>query len=231
MIITMLPIICKGKGLIPRVGMIAPVFTPFKVDLQTLTIIMKTPGSFLKPYFVDPETSAETMLTNGNWKGIYQKYEERLKNPKAVVVETKPDAGKKDDKKEDGKSDSTATITTPPMGNVTTSNPAVTFTATADASKTDGQTESDDTSTDKKKVIEGEETTEDDNDLTFTPITKPDTDEDDDSSEDTDSTETGNDTVAQTDDTSKTDASVAAKNTGNQGFNKYNNNKHHRNNR
>ena len=80
----MLPIICKGKGLIPRVGMIAPIFTPFKVDLQTLTIIMKTPGSALQPHFVDPATSIQTLLTNTNWKNVYEKYQEKLKAPSGI---------------------------------------------------------------------------------------------------------------------------------------------------
>jgi hypothetical protein len=84
----MLPIICKGKGLIPRVGMIAPVFSPFKVDLQTLTIIMRTPGSVLRPYFVDPKTHAQTELTNTNWKGIYEKYVVSLNAQKSVPAPT-----------------------------------------------------------------------------------------------------------------------------------------------
>lgn len=82
----MLPIICKGRGLIPRIGIIAPVLTPFKVNLQTLTVIIKTPGSTLKPYFVDPVTSEEIGLDNSNFKKIYESYENRVN----TVVEVSP---------------------------------------------------------------------------------------------------------------------------------------------
>lgn len=89
----MLPIICKGKGLIPRVGIIAPVLTPFKVNLQTLTIIVRTPGSILRPYFVDPVTLEETALDNINYKKIYDSYQ----NQSNVVEEIKTKLDKIDE--------------------------------------------------------------------------------------------------------------------------------------
>jgi hypothetical protein len=135
----MLPIICNGKGLIPRVGMIAPIFTPFKVDYQTLTIIMRTPGSALNPYFVDPDTSAQTALTNTNWKSIYEKYQQKLAAPKPVETVDKKVASFLSNLNIDGNTNNSAKI------------------------EDDNGQEATSDGADNKS-----------NDMTFTPITKPD---------------------------------------------------------
>lgn len=93
-----LPIIVKGRGIVPRLGFIAPITNPFKVDKLTLNVIIRTPNNILKPYFVDPINNKETELTLSNWQSLFDDYQKRkgestITESLATIVNTETTEG------------------------------------------------------------------------------------------------------------------------------------------
>lgn len=84
----MLPIICEGRGLIPRGHGLAPKKDPFPASPSLIAIILTNPG--LLPIFVDPDTKRKTPLNRNNYQRIYKAYEDRVRGKKPVVVEEEP---------------------------------------------------------------------------------------------------------------------------------------------
>ena len=67
----MISIRVDGRGIIPRLGTIAPRKQPFKADLSMLATIIASPG--LIAIAIDPVTKQETTLNSGNYRKIYNR--------------------------------------------------------------------------------------------------------------------------------------------------------------
>ena len=84
-----LPIIIEGRGLIPRMAILAPRLTPFKADPQWISLILSTPG--LTPIFVDPVTNERIVVKKDNFKKLIERYNDTKKllgsTPAATVVD------------------------------------------------------------------------------------------------------------------------------------------------
>ena len=94
----MLPIIVKGKGLIPRGHGIAPKLDPFYAGLNTITLIMNTRGMSVE--FVDPRNKKSTPLTRDNFRQVYDEYQKSggpQHNPSPVMTKRKRHPGIKPD--------------------------------------------------------------------------------------------------------------------------------------
>jgi hypothetical protein len=94
----MLPIIVKGKGLIPRGHGIAPKLFPFPASIQLIRLILNTKG--LSVEFVDPETNTNTPINNSNLEKIYENYDKKLMQKRASAITlsySKPSEEKKEE--------------------------------------------------------------------------------------------------------------------------------------
>lgn len=82
----MIKIQVLGRGLIPRMNVIAPKKEPFPADKTLIATIMSTPG--LKVNFINPETGAPTELTKANLNRIWDKWSNWT--PMKKVTQTAP---------------------------------------------------------------------------------------------------------------------------------------------
>lgn len=92
MVKTMIPIIVKGSGLIPRGHGIAPKLDPFNADQLLVGLILQTPG--LVPYFADPDVKQRKIeLTNANYLSTFEKFVKRqqAKSTEEVVERKEPE--------------------------------------------------------------------------------------------------------------------------------------------
>lgn len=124
----MIPIIVKGKGLIPRLGRLAPILQPFNINKGDLMTIVRTPKNMspITAYYVHPETKREVEVTIKNFNQVWNNHQlyieslhtkanaEKLANtpiqqvivveekiPEPVIVEeTKPEIHKVNEDKE-----------------------------------------------------------------------------------------------------------------------------------
>lgn len=65
-------IVVGGKGMIPRMGMIAPIKEPFEVSLNELNLILRTPSLTVK--MVSPIDNHTVTINNKNYDGMLKLY-------------------------------------------------------------------------------------------------------------------------------------------------------------
>jgi hypothetical protein len=80
-------IIVLGRGLVPRIGGIAPLREPFEVTDKILTLIVNQPG--LKPYLVK-EDGTKTEITFQNYKKIIEASKKPAQPKKVEPVKAAP---------------------------------------------------------------------------------------------------------------------------------------------
>lgn len=80
-------IIVLGRGLVPRIGGIAPLKEPFEVTDKILTLIINQPG--LKPYLVK-EDGTKTEITHQNYKKIIEASKKPAQPKKIEPVKAAP---------------------------------------------------------------------------------------------------------------------------------------------
>jgi hypothetical protein len=91
--VNMLKIRVLGKGLIPRINVLAPRKDPFYADLTLIQLIMNTPG--LEVEYINPDSGNPIPLTRENMKRVFIDYGNR---PRSVSKPVETPVVKKETK-------------------------------------------------------------------------------------------------------------------------------------